>query len=80
MTDIVKGMTLEYLRAYEGPPELSSMASMRAALMWLADQFEKDYRLDYSIFVPTEHPDGGTSWEISHDIAAAIRAAAGGEG
>jgi len=78
MTDIVEGMAGAYLHALNGPDDLTCEEAMRAALMWLAEQFEKDYRLDYNIFVPTEHPDGGTNWEISHDIAAAIRAAAGG--
>jgi len=84
MTDIVKGMARAYLQTTFGPfaataqVDVEEVEAMRAALLWLAEQFEKDYRLDYSIFVPTEHPDGGTNWEISHDIAAAIRAAAGG--
>jgi hypothetical protein len=86
MTDIVKGMAIAGWDAglkVTGPGVLTAdieQAKMRAALLWLADQFETNKALRTSIKIQEAPGAFSIKVGIEDDIAAAIRAAAGGEG
>jgi len=93
MTDIVKGMARAYFETHftdgwsyaemeeKVPGHNADMEhSMRAALMWLADQFETNKALRTSIKIQEAPGAFSIKIGIEDDIAAAIRAAAGEEG
>ena len=92
MTDIVKGMAGAYLHALNGPDDLTCEEAMRAALLWLAEHLEKAEAYNDAMSLAArrkfdevyrrndddEHTPFQQAMKLC--IAAAIRAAAGGEG
>jgi hypothetical protein len=74
MTDIVKGMTEAYWDHRFRSPNSSREDAMRGALLWLADNVSKEMQ---QAALQQALEDG--VWTDSKIIAAAIRAAAGGE-
>lgn len=71
MSDIVERLCSE---AFGLDPKAASYKSMRAALLWLAGQFERNEELQK---VTPDFSDGnGSDWWICNEIAAAIRKAA----
>jgi hypothetical protein len=82
MTDIVKGMARAYVDAWDLlGAELEPSDRMRAALMWLADNVSDEMVQAYREALERQARDPWLpSIAESKAIAAAIRAAAGGEG
>lgn len=82
MTDIVKGMVNVLMQSLtaDGGEGADPEEAMRAALLWLAEQFETNKALRTSIKVQGAPGAFSIKVGIEDDIAAAIRAAAGGEG
>ena len=83
MTDIVKGMAEAHWKAWLGPAwpgqdramNDTDIATMRAALLWLADNVSDEMVQAYEKFLQR---DSGVNTR-KDAIALAIRAAAGGE-
>lgn len=80
MTDIVKGMVNVLMQSLtaDGGEGADPEEAMRAALLWLAEQFETNKALRTSIKVQDAPGAFSIKVGIEDDIAAAIRAA--GEG
>lgn len=79
MTDIVKGMVNVLMQSLtaDGGEGADPEEAMRAALLWLAEQFETNKALRTSIKVQDAPGAFSIKVGIEDDIAAAIRAAAG---
>lgn len=79
MTDIVKGMAGAYLHALNGPDDLTCEEAMRAALLWLANNVSDEMGVAAVVRWQNGESKGCLQEWLQEAIAAAIRAAAGGE-